>query len=343
MQNFLATVPSAYRRFRVSENPRNQQPLAGFWPVLFDYRGKSALANVEASIGTTDGYKILASILTDAHIYHGVDSITFKKTAFIQTEEEEIYDVSDYRVPRSHCTINEGAKVRLDQPRFTVDETEHEVTVSLHEKYLELIQCLIPPTYSGNPEDSENTDMEVDKMDLEETDDFGLEVMFGSQEELEDEELVFSQEFSQVSLEDTSDITRSPAYKKVKLSTKTPDPEDKADLFAEHRNSCPFCGVYIGGKKGQLNRHILKSCPNNPEIDAIEAARRKKRADKETLVKVEPNLTIKSELTKKEDKKEASDYPVPSQWNGGDCGCRGTQHLPSCLRLCGGAAHMRLP
>ena len=33
MQTFLSTIPSAYARFRMCENPRNPQALPGFWPV----------------------------------------------------------------------------------------------------------------------------------------------------------------------------------------------------------------------------------------------------------------------------------------------------------------------
>ena len=79
MQTFLSTIPSAYARFRMCENPRNPQPLPGFWPMLFDYRGKSFLSEIESSICTKETYKNLTSILTDAHIYHRVSTITFKK------------------------------------------------------------------------------------------------------------------------------------------------------------------------------------------------------------------------------------------------------------------------
>ena len=55
LQEFTASVPSAYARFRLSENPRNPMPLPGFWPALFDYRGKMELSGVEGKIGAKDG------------------------------------------------------------------------------------------------------------------------------------------------------------------------------------------------------------------------------------------------------------------------------------------------
>ena len=73
MAAFIETVPSAYARFRLCENPRNPQPLPGFWPALFDYRGKKTLQSVEDHINVKSAYKSLGDILTDGCIYHNVD------------------------------------------------------------------------------------------------------------------------------------------------------------------------------------------------------------------------------------------------------------------------------
>ena len=54
------------------------------------------------------------------------------------------------------------------------------------------------------------------------------------------------------------------------------------------------------------------------------------------MVKPEPaNKDKKSEIPR--------ESMSPPQFSGGDCGCRGTQHQPGCLRLRGGATHVRLP
>ena len=80
MDEFISSHPSDYAKFRLCENKTNPQPCKGFWPVLFDYRGKSALSGVEASIGPKGGaYKVLASILSDAYTFYGVSSIKIKK------------------------------------------------------------------------------------------------------------------------------------------------------------------------------------------------------------------------------------------------------------------------
>ena len=90
----------------------HDQPCKGFWPVLFDYRGKSTLSGVEASIGArNDAYKTLTSILSDAYTYYGVSSITIKKMAFVELENGDLYEITDYRVPSTHCTVKAGAEV----------------------------------------------------------------------------------------------------------------------------------------------------------------------------------------------------------------------------------------
>jgi hypothetical protein len=337
IEEFTATIPSAYARFRMCENPRNPKPLSGFWPALLDYRGKAALKGVEENVGSKDGHKILASILTDGYVYHGVASITYKKTAFIETEEGNIYNVSDYRVPRSHCKIQKGAKLRLDQPRFKVEETDTEVTVSLHELYLALIP---KPLVQGKRDllnveaTQEDTEMEVEEAESEE---LGLEDMFDSQAEVEEE--MFSQGFSQVSLEDGG--TDSPVFKRRKRTTEEATKVEYQPSQSVGPNTCPLCKVYVGGQQDKIARHIRLSCPENPDVDALEAARRKKKAEKSKKIKCE----IKSELPEdKSETNEADDNRGAEPWSGGDCGCRGTQHSPTdCLRLRGGVAHMRLP
>ena len=334
IQSFLNTVPSAYAKFRLCENPKNPQPISGFWPALLDYRGKSALAGMETYICSSDGYKILANILRDAYVYHGVESIIYKKKAFVQTEIGEIYDVSDYRTPRTHCSIKKDAKVRLDQPKFKVEETDHQVTISFHEEYQKLLPRLILPSREFFSEDTEEIVMDVEEV-KEDSEYLSLEDVFGSDTEQE-----FSQEFSQVSLEDTDNEIQSPISKKTKLSISTNIKTNNTDI-PNAENNCPLCGVYISGNQGQINKHITKSCPNNPDIDMIEATRRRKRAEKAGKVKVETKIVVKPEPANKDKKAEIPRESMsPPQFSGGDCGCRGTQHQPGCLRLCGGATHV---
>ena len=170
MAPFLDTVPSAYSRFRMCENPRNPQPLPGFRPCLFDYRGKETLKPVEDHNNARNAYKTLASILTDGYIYHNVDKITVKKQAFVQHQNGEIYEITNFRCLRSHCTLNEGARVRLDQPRFKTTETDSEVTISLHERYLELLPryALTAPDEKGEKEEEKEEDEEKEEKEKEE-------------------------------------------------------------------------------------------------------------------------------------------------------------------------------
>ena len=129
MEEFLESHPSAYAKYRLCENQRNPQPSRDFWPVLFDYRGTVGLAGLEATICTKQAYQRLASILSDAYTFHGVNSITYKKRAVVELSDGDVYDITRYRVPKTHCKMNEGAQVRLDQPRFNVIETGEEVTI----------------------------------------------------------------------------------------------------------------------------------------------------------------------------------------------------------------------
>ena len=310
-----------------------------FWPVLFDYRGKSALTGVEASIGVGGGaYKILASILSDAYTYYGVSSITIKKMAFVELENGDIYEITNYRVPATHCTVNAGAEVRLDQPKFTIKEVEHEVTISLHEKYAELIPCFRPSAL--HPFESQADVVLDDNWDVGGYDgDLNMDMTVDSEE---DDEEIFSQVesvFSQVSLEDHEEFLQSPAVKRIKLGCQVEEEESPMP-----KNRCPHCKVYISGNLGQINRHILKSCPDSPDIDTLEAERRKKKLQKKLGKEEDQSKSdIKMELGRKEIGKVTSDLPS-EEWIGGDCGCRGIEHQPAeCLRLRGGAAHARLP
>ena len=95
MTNIFSSIPDAYAKFRLCENPKDPQVIPGFWPALFDYRGKASLESVTQSICTSDAYKSLAAILTDAHMYHNVASISLKKRAFLETENGDIKELSD--------------------------------------------------------------------------------------------------------------------------------------------------------------------------------------------------------------------------------------------------------
>ena len=360
MAAFIETVPSAYARFRLCENPRNPQPLPGFWPALFDYRGKKTLESVEDHINVKSAYKSLGDILTDGYIYHNVDSITVKKVAFLQLQNGETYEITDYRCLSSHCKINEGARVRLDQPRFVMTETKTEITISLHEKYLKLL-TRFPWGVSGTieaekkeeeeqQEDDEEGDMEVaDEEILGDTDEYtGMASMFQPDE---DEEM--SQELSQISLDDCEGCFESPNKKKRKMTDSCQiggqsvgttrsflasqvigsvgpslaascDPESSASAghVAQEKFECQWCHLYVGDHIKDVNRHIQKSCPDNPDIDALEAARRrnsawfKKMSLKKASHEAEPDPVKKEECKDDPDKEH--------------CGCEGVDHQQGC-------------
>ena len=337
MESFLLLIPSAYTRFRLCENPRNPQAVGGFWPALFDYRGQAALGEVVQSLNVEDTYKTLASILTDAYTYHNVTSISFKKTAFLETENGVFYDLSRYRVPRTHCNVNEGSTIRRDQPRFKIVEEEYEVRVSLHERFLELLPPPLPQGLSdvqGHDDDCELMEHE----DEEEEDAVSLHL-----DEFFDEEALSQQFDSQASIfEDSPDILESPLNKRVKLSTtssqSTTEPATTAAPSAiesvEPKKMCHLCGVYVGGDKRNIAQHIRKSCPKNPDVDALEAARRQKKAEKLSK-KVQ---SCSKEVLKKEegdnggDEKGDVDCEGTKHVRGGDCGCRGAEHGQECSR-----------
>ena len=108
----------------------------------------------------TDAYNTIAAILKDAHQFYNVSSISIKKRAFFETDSGIFYDISGYRVPRSHCVVNEGARVRLDQPRFKMEETANEIKISFHDKYLELLPS---PLLGGVADGEDEEAMEEDE------------------------------------------------------------------------------------------------------------------------------------------------------------------------------------
>ena len=73
------------------------------------------------------------------------------------TEKGQIYQISNYRVPKPHCTINDGVKAPLDQLRFKVEENDHSVTVSLHKEYLKLLPNSIFHDDVNYKKDDKNT------------------------------------------------------------------------------------------------------------------------------------------------------------------------------------------
>ena len=182
--------------------------------------------------------------------------------------------------------------------------------------------------------DENENQMEVDDSEVE---DMGVEALFMSELDTESQEEVFSQEFSQVSLKDEYP---SPAQKRLKLST-----QKKVDHTKEPtgENTCPLCKVYIGGNKTNITRHIRNSCPNNTEIDSMEAERRKKKQMTRTAKKNTKKPNLYEEPVKPEEPEEMQAGSHSRLWTGGDCGCRGSKHSHDCLRLRGGAGHMRLP
>lgn len=350
MEGIISAIPSAYTKFRICENPRNPTSLSGFWPPLFDYRGSRGLAEVDTLVGGINAYETISAILRDAYLYFDVGSIIIKKRAFFETSDGIFYDLSDYTVPRSHCTVNDGAKVRVDQPRFKIEETNTEVKISFHDKYKELLPRPVSGEVTGGEDEQ---DMEEGES-AEDNEDFsGLVTLF-------DEES-FSQQFdSQVSMFDSSeeeeeDITNSPADKKRRLMpglaptaapapspTSTPGPAPTP----EQSKNCPLCGVYIGSKQSNVDRHILKSCPMATDIDPLEAARRRKKAERHKTKSLPFSDVKKEEKGSKEEQigdDQLEGVGGGEEFRGGDCGCRGIQHGQDCLRLRGGAAHVRLP
>ena len=350
MQEFISSHQSDYAKFRLCEDRRHPQTCPGFWPLLLDYRGKQAFSGVETSIGVKDAYKTLAAILSDGYSCYGIKSITFKKRAFVQLENNEIYDITSYRVPKTHCTVNPGAEVRLDQPKFVVVESDHEVTVSLHEKYIDLLPCF---HISNLPtcQDQDDSVLEEHVEECDEDQHVELNMLYSDGES--EEEDVFSQQFSQVSIEE--DVTQSPAVKKMKLSLskneQLPVIEQQVDEPPQGKHRCPHCKVYVSGSSGQITRHIRNSCPENPDLDPLEAERRKKKLSKKLGVKQEIDRHIKCDIKIpdrcKSEKIDEDEDSEPTGWRGGDCGCRGADHQADCQRSSGvivhALAHRRLP
>ena len=158
--------------------------------------------------------------------------------------------MSNYRIPNSHCIVKEGVNVRLDQPRFTVQETDDEITVALHEKYIALLPIPIFPNEGDEIKVSDSNIMDIDEININE-EDIGLDDLFDSDLEEQSQEEMFSQEFSQVSLDDN---IQSPVNKKLKL---LPSPiEVEKNEKIDNKNKCPYCKVFIGGGKAKINRHI---------------------------------------------------------------------------------------
>ena len=351
MEEFLESHPSAYAKYRLCENKRNPQPLRDFWPVLFDYRGTLDLAGLETKICTKQAYQRVAGILSDAYTFHGVTSITYKKKAVVELSDGSVYDITKYRVPKTHCKVNEGVQVRLDQPRFKVTETGEEVTISLHERYLELLPCYIPSQINQEDMDCVVGDQEVyddhDEslapcQDFETADrDLELNLIF------EEEGVILSQVsdvFSQVSLEDSQEsYAASPAQKRIKLETKVQEPEpvrpqppelDTENVTQARSKNCPHCNVYISS--AHFSRHITKSCPENPNIDELERLRRRRKLEKNLKAKEEVKVEVKYDINKNRE-------PTTDPKENKQCTCPGPGHQPDCLRLRGGAAHGRIP
>ena len=411
MAQFLDTMPGAYSKFRLCENPRNPQPLPGFWPILFDYRGNKTLEGVEPHICSKSGFKILADILTDAHIYHNVHSITVKKKAFVELSRGEIFEITNYRVPSSHCTLNEGARVRLDQPRFKVTENDTEVTLALHDRYLDLLPSfdLTAPDHTNTSEEEEEEkegegveemmEVEDDENQIGDTEQYlDMAGMFESEEEEEDdenqkgddeqhldmasmcesdEEDVMSQGLSQVSIDDSQEHCSSPAIKKKRLtcqvvsstgaslakSTSQFDSQvvsstgaslaasfasvspETSELVTEEEFECQWCKLFVAKSMKDINKHVQKSCPNNPDIDELEAAIRRNRAWFKKISSKKVESENKSEPVKKE---ECKDEPVKNLDSEEDCECSGEGHQPGCSSHSKGIiqyahAHRRLP
>ena len=360
MAPFLETVPGAYSRFRICENPKNPQPLPGFWPALFDYRGKKVLQGVEDHVSTRNAYKTLADILTDAYTFHNVTSITIKKQAFVELENGELFEITDYRCPKSHCQINEGARVRLDQPRFKTTETDTEVTISLQERYQELLPrfALTAPGDMKKAEEKEEEDdeegeqvdeeMEVadDDMDTIDMEDeySGMASLFQADEDEEE----MSQELSQISLDDSQGCS-SPVGKKRKMTDSSQfigpigtslavscmhEISASAAHGIQEEFGCQWCRLYVGKDARDVNRHIQKSCPDNPDIDDLEAARRRNSA------------WFKKQCMRKADDVEKPD-PVKKEESKDDCGFGGEnrQECPSNSTpiIAHAHAHRRVP
>ena len=215
MEKYVSTTLNFYAMYRMSENPKNPIPIPGFWPALFDYRGINSLSDVEKSVDAKTGFKTLASILSDAYQYHGIESITYTKTAFVETEDGKHFQISNYRVPKSHCVINDGVTVRIDQPRFCVTETKFNVTVSFHKKYLQLLP---KPLMINSEKLDEENNIEPTQVETELNEE-EMEKLFDEEKKTENSytDESFSQEFSQVSLQDSQELVESPAQKKLDL------------------------------------------------------------------------------------------------------------------------------
>ena len=186
-------------------------------------------------------------------------------------------------------------------------ETDTDVTISLHESYVELLPrfaVTVPDDVSEEEEEEEED--EDGEMEVDDTEWWlGIASMF----EPGDEEEEMSQELSQISLDDGQECSSSPAVKKRKMSDShqfdgqfagpvgtslacqvvgpaesslaascAPESSATPEHLAQAELVCQWCKLFVGKDVRDVNRHIQKSCPDNPNIDALEAARRRNSA-----------------------------------------------------------------
>ena len=270
-EKFIATCSNSYAKFRLCELKQNPLAISGFWPILFDYRGNTALGPIDSYLGHhSRGIQILAQILTDGYNFYGEKSITISRVACVE-QNGLYYSISDYRYPVT--ATRDSGLIRKDRPFFQVEKSMHEVTLSFHPDYFSLI---MPSPFIStdseeivrqNSEDSHQNTPEDSIVD----EDTCIDLLF-SQVSLEDVDDVgqnLSQKLSQVSLESSpaEEVQTSPVRKVCEPVSKKPK-FDKLKSTGQNKVklvhglpsvrlktiTCSLCGAVLTGGVSQLNR-----------------------------------------------------------------------------------------
>ena len=229
----------------ICEKLKTPHAINGFWPVLFDYKGKKELYEIQNEVCCVDGYSVLQSILMDGHNCYGINTISFSRSAFVR-KDDVLHSITSYRTPTSHSEI--PLVIRVDRPFYQVEVLKDTVNVSLHLTFLEILPTL-PFVNENYPEKSEHEGNSLEN-------DIGqvMQSLF-SQASIEGENDL-CQSLSQVSLEDQERLSQEvePESKKIKLDPVQPPPNMLPSLRYKEL-VCFQCGAKIKGGKSKLERH----------------------------------------------------------------------------------------
>ena len=276
-EKFISTCNNYYAKFRLCELKENPLAISGFWPILFEYRGNTALEPLDSHVGhSSQGTQILAQILTDGYNFYGEKSMTISRDACVELNGL-FYSISDYRYPTT--AIHYGSVlIRRDRPIFQVVKSMNHITLSFHPEYF--CQIFISPFISTDTEETmqqSSQDSHQNTPDDTAVDDEPcIDLLFSqvSLEEGDDTEENLSQKLSQVSLKssqeaevETSPVRKvcEPVSKKPKLcKIKSVGPSPRLQALV-HRLpavrvktiNCNYCGSILTGGVSQLNRYTI--------------------------------------------------------------------------------------